>query len=68
MNAEQDKAQMLRDVHMEKELIYAEKERGVEHVRESLKRELEDAEKRAKEKSAADAKVSVLFALEVGQK
>ena len=57
MNAEQDKAQLLRDFHMEKELLYTEKERDVEHVRESLKRELEDTEKRGKEKSSMDAKV-----------
>ena len=57
MNAEQDKAQLLRDFHTEKELLYTEKERDVEHVRESLKRELEDTEKRGKEKSSMDAKV-----------
>ena len=58
MNWEQEKAQMLRDFHMEKEMMHADKERDVEHVRETLKLEISDTERRAKDKSDADAKVS----------
>ena len=57
MSLQQDKAQLLRDFHMEKELMFAEKEQEVEHVRETLKRDLEEAQLRAKEKSTADLKV-----------
>ena len=58
MNWEQEKAQMLRDFHMEKEMLHADKERDVEHIRETLKLEISDTERRAKDKSDADAKVN----------
>ena len=57
MSLENEKAQMLHEVHVQKEHMASEHERELEQIRETHKNEMKALEFRYKERQEKDAKV-----------
>ena len=57
MNLEHEKAQMLKDFHIQKEMVISEHEKEMENMKEMHRGEMYEFECRMQEKQERDAKV-----------
>ena len=55
---EQERSQMLRDFHAEKDMLNSERDQDMDRVKEGLKADLAELEKRTQEERGKDAKVN----------
>ena len=65
---DQEKAAMLREFQMEKEVWQSEKEHEIESLKDTMKAEIAAVEKRAKERQEQNAMVVLICTLLTGNK